>query len=358
MSRIVKRYAVTVDGSAVTLGDGTARDRALRIPAGAYNTPCWIQTGGGIVVKVDSLPWQGVVEAGSVEVESSDPDSGSSGGSDAPSFGDDAADTLLWTDPVDYADASEAVAGGWTAGNGDWTTPEDPSDIIFLDSDVTHTADGSRSFRLEVAGGGTGGPAFSRDIDGLPTHTFVEFWIRLRNGDEPSFGKFLIIHHDLDPDNGGATGCGGNPLVRHQFGWNRESLVEGTRDYARMGSRGEETSGCDGPIVGSNNGFFQWSDNPNIESPTLASDPDIGDTSWGALNDGNWHKLTYELKTGDGLNGYVRQWIDGHLAIDSSTNAGMDYPGRPVKFKFDWVSATTKVSTFHMWIDDITIWER
>lgn len=63
----------TLDGGLVDINDGSTSKRAIRIEAGEYATPFWIRTDSGIVVPVTELPWQGVLEAGQMEVLSEAP---------------------------------------------------------------------------------------------------------------------------------------------------------------------------------------------------------------------------------------------------------------------------------------------
>lgn len=70
----VRTIPATIDGGQVTLLNGVVRDRALRIPAGAYTTPFWLRTPAGLVTKVSRLPWQGAMPTGQLEVLSTEPD--------------------------------------------------------------------------------------------------------------------------------------------------------------------------------------------------------------------------------------------------------------------------------------------
>ncbi len=59
---VVNGVDITLDGAAVAIGeDGKAK--AVRIEAGAYATPFWVRVVGGIAVRVNALPWQGVLPA-------------------------------------------------------------------------------------------------------------------------------------------------------------------------------------------------------------------------------------------------------------------------------------------------------
>lgn len=62
-----------LDGVAVNIGDGNVKKRHLRIPTGEYSTPFWIRPDGdnGRMQEVTSLPWEGVIVAGVVEILSS-----------------------------------------------------------------------------------------------------------------------------------------------------------------------------------------------------------------------------------------------------------------------------------------------
>ena len=57
---VVNAVDLTLDGGFVSLGEDN-KPKAIRIAAGAYATPFWIQVQGGVSFKVTALPWQGVL---------------------------------------------------------------------------------------------------------------------------------------------------------------------------------------------------------------------------------------------------------------------------------------------------------
>lgn len=66
----------TLDGGPVSIGDGSASKRSIRIEAGEYATPFWLRTESGLVIPVTELPWQGVVDDAELEVLSAAPGAG------------------------------------------------------------------------------------------------------------------------------------------------------------------------------------------------------------------------------------------------------------------------------------------
>lgn len=73
-----RTFSPVLDGGLVNIGDGTARKQAVRIESGEYTPPLWLRTESGLVIPVTELPWQGVVEAGQMEVLSDAPGGGGS----------------------------------------------------------------------------------------------------------------------------------------------------------------------------------------------------------------------------------------------------------------------------------------
>lgn len=70
--RLQTRGSPSLDGVAVAFGD-SARTRSVVIPNGDYTPPIWLRTEAGLVVKVDDLPWRGVLPCRDIEVLSEDP---------------------------------------------------------------------------------------------------------------------------------------------------------------------------------------------------------------------------------------------------------------------------------------------
>lgn len=72
---IFQAVSPALDGAAETLGDGTVKKHHLHIPSGEYTTPFWLRLDGNDdrLVKVNALPWDGVVYAGQIEALSSAP---------------------------------------------------------------------------------------------------------------------------------------------------------------------------------------------------------------------------------------------------------------------------------------------
>jgi hypothetical protein len=90
--------------------------------------------------------------------------------------------------------------------------------------------------------------------------------------------------------------------------------------------------------------------NPNLQN--VAKAPRFGTT-----NDGQWHKYTLHVVTGNG--GYEQIWVDEKLVLDNSA-AGYDhspvgisliqFPGAVVNF--------SGCSNFTIDVDDLVIWHR
>lgn len=133
MTTLVRTISATLDGPTVTIADGTVRDRAIRIEAGAYATPFWVQTGDGKTLRVNSLPWQGVVEAGSVKVRSTDPTI--TGGANEPSD----YDSLIGR----KFDSKATTSGDRGTGNFPWKTggSEGYDDHERLETNITIVTD-------------------------------------------------------------------------------------------------------------------------------------------------------------------------------------------------------------------------
>lgn len=60
MPGTTNKYPLTLDGAAVQVSEQDT-PRLITIPAGEFATPFWITVVGGITVRVDALPWQGVL---------------------------------------------------------------------------------------------------------------------------------------------------------------------------------------------------------------------------------------------------------------------------------------------------------
>lgn len=283
-----------------------------------------------------------------VEGQDDPPPPPPSGGA-APRYGDNSSDRIIWREDWEsYGDIYDTYPT-WRYGS---------FEIAETDLDQNGGVGGSTGFRWNVPSG-TGGPLLERDVDGSPTHFFMEYDFRIEQGAEPTYGKWLIIHHDAEGRNSSCTDDDGNPsLARHQFGFNRKGYpAYGDPDHARFGARGEQPASCDGPLTNDSYGWFTWGGDRHEPAPVLSQDPDIGKAPWSPVNDGNWHRHTIEIKTGNGTGGYVRLWLDGHLYWDSSSNS-MNHPGRVDRVLWDMVSGSSKLSSYTWWLDNITVWRR
>lgn len=69
-------FTPVLDGGLINIGDGAVRKQTVRIESGEYTPPIWLRTPSGVVIPVTSLPWQGVINAGQLEVLSSAPGGG------------------------------------------------------------------------------------------------------------------------------------------------------------------------------------------------------------------------------------------------------------------------------------------
>jgi hypothetical protein len=68
-----RSFSPVLDGAAVNIGDGTVRTQTVRIESGEYTAPIWLRTEAGLVVPVGSLPYQGILRVGALEVLSQEP---------------------------------------------------------------------------------------------------------------------------------------------------------------------------------------------------------------------------------------------------------------------------------------------
>lgn len=71
-----RSFTPVLDGGLVNIGDGSVRKQSLKIDAGEYTPPVWARTESGVVIPITSLPYQGVIEAGQLEILSSAPGGG------------------------------------------------------------------------------------------------------------------------------------------------------------------------------------------------------------------------------------------------------------------------------------------
>jgi len=235
------------------------------------------------------------------------------------------------------------------AGGGPWNI--DGGSTVTLDT--TGGRSGSKAMKIARATG-TAGDEAARGGFGTVTHFFAEYYFKLVTTGQRSEVKWLIIHHDAE----GNSACSGT-IARYQFGFTTDTGIFQSVPKPRFKPRGEGdgVTVCDGPYNGgSQTGFFTWSGDAQEPAPVMDTDPDIGDTEWGALNDGNFHKYTIELKTGTGTASYLRLWIDGFKFWDSF-GSPMSFPGLPTSWLFEMVSGGT-TDAFDVWFDDITLWKR
>lgn len=119
---IFTRFAPTLDGAPVAIDGGTSRIRHIRIPSGDYETPLWLRTEAGLVVPVSSLPYQGVIPAGSLEVLSADPNAGEEV---EPDFVEDFSD---WTSTSDFINRGKS--------SGMYSNEDNSAQYISLDQTV------------------------------------------------------------------------------------------------------------------------------------------------------------------------------------------------------------------------------
>ncbi len=117
---IFSNISPVLDGALVALDGGASRSRRLRIPAGTYPTPFWLRTEAGLVIPVSSLPWQGVIPAGSLQVLSADPSAGV-----APSFVEDFSG---WTSTSDFINRGKS--------SGMYSNEDNNAQHISLDQNV------------------------------------------------------------------------------------------------------------------------------------------------------------------------------------------------------------------------------
>jgi hypothetical protein len=244
----------------------------------------------------------------------------------------------------DYADRSGMIR----AGGGPWDVGGTRTSL----TDIGGGRTGGRAM-IMTKPAGLNGPVAERRIRGRPTRFFATFWFRLLTvGPNPQpEAKWVIVRHDAE----GTAGCLGRPIARYQFALTTELAFGGNQARSRFGARGMQSSECNGPVVGDNQrGAFTWGRNPQDPAPVLANDPAIHTTPWGPINDGNWHRWTMELRTGDAA--YLKLWLDGHLYWNS-TGQRMRMPGRPTSFKLEMVSGT-RSTEFTAYFDDLTLWTR
>jgi hypothetical protein len=95
-------------------------------------------------------------------------------------------------------------------------------------------------------------------------------------------------------------------------------------------------------------------DMPNAEPGYIGTLTSPVET-WGATNDGAWHRFTIEAYTGTGTDGFERAWVDGVLQFDSS-GTGYTRSTQPfalVKFPSDMVQPPAATHTID--IDDFVL---
>ncbi len=269
---------------------------------------------------------------------------------DAPQFGDDPNDELIFSDDFESYDSMNS--GGVEVYDAPWA-----GHVSEVELDDGGGRGGGKAIYRNIDAG-TGGAKFWRDVPDV-AHFFLEYWFKLGAGDHVDWGKWLIVHHDMEM----VTGCLGNGMVRHQFAITKEHdafVAGGDKDWGSLSTRSEVNSGCDGPpsnpVNGTGVGFFNWSADPQDSAPVHSGDPAIGNAPWNPLNDGNYHKHTIEIKSGDGTNGYVRLWMDGFSYWDSSAGL-MNYPGVAKQILWEPVSGPSH-NAYEVWLDDITVWKR
>ena len=81
----------------------------------------------------------------------------------------------------------------------------------------------------------------------------------------------------------------------------------------------------------------------------------------GVYNDGNWHRMTVEVRTGAIGVGYVKLWLDGVLIYDD-TGGGEDRTNIPHTTKmygnFVFNAGSAPIAPFTLDLDDFTVWKR
>ena len=160
MSRIISRKNPILDGATEQLGDGQTRPRAIKIPAGSYTPPVWLRpdSSDALTHRIDSLPWQGVIRAGVVDVLSSAPGGSPSltrgAGANIPNGG---VGWSLWHElDVTQNDQSAIKSSLGSLANigfigGRWTTPDGNGSGAYFDQVV----DGRRCMEFRWGAGGS-----------------------------------------------------------------------------------------------------------------------------------------------------------------------------------------------------------
>ena len=162
------------------------------------------------------------------------------------------------------------------------------------------------------------------------------------------------MHHDAE----GGNGCSGSPIARYQFAFSSDTsgLPSDNIQLPRFLTRGEFNTNCDGPVTPaeSDRCYFTWDADYNAPAPVLSIDPDINSVPWDPIDDGNWHRHTIEIKTGNGTDSYHKLWLDGNLYLNSF-GSPMNMPGEPTSFMFETVSGWS-TDAYNSRFDNITLW--
>jgi hypothetical protein len=241
-------------------------------------------------------------------------------GDDEPFFGDSPLDVLLWEDSFEsYVNLSQFGQewNGTSAGSAGLLTFQEPG------------RNGSKSFRMPYGNPDDGygnsyviGKTLANHQVGLD-HFFMQTWFRVDPvGWSPAshhwngIKAWMILHPNEDI----------SPRYQMQLGRqvrNPNNCVSSSTTSTSyigwgLGRTALEGIHCTG---------FVWEGRLHDAEPipwSMGSEPASRSPWPNGLNDGTWHRLTWEIKA-FGSPQYMRVWVDGILAWDDS-GAGNSYP--------------------------------
>jgi uncharacterized protein YjdB len=354
--------SVSVSPVSASIGVGATRQLTATVKDSAGNTLSgraitWTSSNVGVASVSSSGVVTGVAEGSATITATCEGQSGTSAttvtasppGVDEPFFGNDPTDALIWADGFEYGCIGTGQCGDQAFGVNYSVNVSEFTNNTDIVSGARPGSAGSKILEMRYGPSRTHNLVAEKGFT-TPDHFFFQIWFKTSVGWMPTENvssgiKGFMFWHDEDEA----------VYPRYQWGISRLDLNEscrneGTNPTPHFGGTGR--SAISGAHCQSYVYTGRHSNHTGPEWDGDASQP------WGAggFNDGNWHRVTAEIKAGASPE-YMKWWYDGILVWDD-TSVGADYP-RPNLLKwFGNFPNSGDAVLGEIYFDDLTMWKR